>query len=125
MKNLLLKCPHHAVPKWQLIQCFYDGLTEPHRQMVDVSCRGTFMLKSEDDAWTLFENPAENSLHHSSFGRRAPTSKNQKNETPFEVSHPLDLTAKVDALFRKIDQLMEAGFAPMTTHISSPHEVKN
>jgi hypothetical protein len=32
MKDLLRKCPHHAVPKWQLIQCFYDGLTEPHRQ---------------------------------------------------------------------------------------------
>jgi len=31
MKDLLRKCPHHAVPKWKLIQCFYDGLTEPHR----------------------------------------------------------------------------------------------
>jgi hypothetical protein len=50
MKDLLRKCPHHAVPKWQLVQCFYDGLTEPHRQMVDYSCGGTFMLKSEDDA---------------------------------------------------------------------------
>jgi hypothetical protein len=38
MKNLLRKCPHHVVTKWQLIQCFYDGLTEPHRQMVDASC---------------------------------------------------------------------------------------
>jgi hypothetical protein len=66
MKDLLRKCPHHAVPKWQLVQCFYDGLTEPHRQMVDASCGGTFMLKSEDDAWTLFENLSENSLHHSS-----------------------------------------------------------
>jgi hypothetical protein len=31
MKELLRKCPHHAVPKWQQVQCFYDGLTEPHR----------------------------------------------------------------------------------------------
>ena len=50
MKDLLRKCPHHAVPKWQLVQCFYDGLTEPHRQMVDASCGGTFMLKSENEA---------------------------------------------------------------------------
>jgi hypothetical protein len=35
MKDLLRKCPHHDAPKWQLLQCFYDGLTEPHRQMVD------------------------------------------------------------------------------------------
>lgn len=50
MKDLLRKCLHHAIPKWQLIQCFYDGLTEPYRQMVNASWGGTFMLKSEDDA---------------------------------------------------------------------------
>jgi hypothetical protein len=83
MKDLLRKCPHHAVPKWQLIQCFYDGLIEPHRQMVNALCGGTFILKSEDDAWIIFENLAENSLHHSSSSRRAPASKNQKNETIF------------------------------------------
>jgi hypothetical protein len=71
MKDLLRKCPHHAVPKWQLVQCFYDGLTEPHRQMVDASCGGTFMMKSENDAWTLFENLGENSLHHASSNCRA------------------------------------------------------
>jgi hypothetical protein len=70
MKDLLRKCPHHVVPKWQLVQCFYDGLIEPHRQMVDASCESRFMLKSEDDAWILFENLFENSLHHSSSGRR-------------------------------------------------------
>ncbi|XP_062166979.1 uncharacterized protein LOC133873272 [Alnus glutinosa] len=124
MKDLLRRCPHHAVPKWQLIQCFYDGLTEPHRQMVDASCGGTFMLKSEDDAWILFENLAENSLHHSSSGRRAPASKNQRSETIFGVSHSLDVTTKVDALSRKLDQIMAAGFAPTTvSHIPPPQEV--
>jgi len=83
MKDFLWKCPHHVVPKWQLAQCFYDGLTEPHRQMVDASFGGMFMLKTEDDMWTLFENLAENSLHHSSSSRRAPISKNQKSETLF------------------------------------------
>ena len=48
LKDLTRKCPHHAIPKWQLVQCFYDGLSERHRQMVDASCGGTFMLKK----WT-------------------------------------------------------------------------
>jgi hypothetical protein len=123
MKDLLRKCPHHAVPKWQQVQCFYDGLTEPHRQMVDASCGGTFMLKSEDDAWTLFENLGENSLHHASSGRRAPPAK-QKHEGLFEVSHPSEVTSKVDALSRKLDQIMAAGFAPTpVAPISTPHEV--
>jgi hypothetical protein len=85
-------------PKWQLVPCFYDGLTELHRQMVDASCGGTFMLKSEDDAWIFFKNLSENSLHHSSSGRRT----NTKSQTLYEVSQPLDLNAKVDALSRKL-----------------------
>ncbi|GAV67328.1 LOW QUALITY PROTEIN: hypothetical protein CFOL_v3_10834, partial [Cephalotus follicularis] len=64
LKDLIRKCPHHAVPKWQLVQCFYDGLTAQNRQMVDASCGGTFMHKSEDEAWQLFESLSENSLHH-------------------------------------------------------------
>ena len=55
MKDFLRKCPHHQVPRWQLVQYFYDGLTEKDWQMVDSSCGGTFMLKSEDEAWALFE----------------------------------------------------------------------
>ncbi|CAN6455268.1 unnamed protein product [Victoria cruziana] len=31
MKDLLRKCPHHQIPRWQVLQGFYDGLTEAHR----------------------------------------------------------------------------------------------
>jgi hypothetical protein len=54
-------CPHHAVPKWQLVQSFYDGLTGSSRSIVDASCEGTFMLNSEDEAWAMFENLSNNS----------------------------------------------------------------
>lgn len=40
LRDLLRKCPHHSVPKWQLVQSFYDSLSESHRQMVDASCGG-------------------------------------------------------------------------------------
>jgi hypothetical protein len=119
MKDLLRKCQHHDVPKWQLVQCFYDGLTEPHRQMVDASCGGTFMLKSEDDAWIFFENLSENSLHHSSSGRKT----NANSQTLYKVSQPLDLNAKVDALSRKLDQLLASGFVPAAaSHMHTPHD---
>lgn len=51
LRDRICKCPHHAVPKWQLVQYFYDGLLEKYRQMVDSSCGETIMLKSEDEAW--------------------------------------------------------------------------
>jgi hypothetical protein len=43
------------------VQSFYDGLTESSRSTVDASCGGTFMLKSEDEAWAMFENLSNNS----------------------------------------------------------------
>ena len=49
LKDLLRSC-HHAVPKWQLVQSFYDGLTKSSRSTVDASYGGTFVLKSEDEA---------------------------------------------------------------------------
>ena len=70
LRDLIRKYPYHAVPKWQLCQYFYDGLSEKHRQMVDASCGGIFMLKSEDEAWQLFETLSENFLHHMSATSR-------------------------------------------------------
>ena len=72
LKDLTRKCPHHTIPKWKLVQYFYDGLSERHRQMVDASCGGTFMLKNKHEAWQLFETLSENSLHHMFAAQRDP-----------------------------------------------------
>lgn len=78
-KDLIPKCPHHAVPKWQLVQCFYDSLSTNHRQMVDASCGGTFMMKRENEAWELFENLSENSFQHVAASRsEKPTSSSSQ-----------------------------------------------
>jgi hypothetical protein len=91
--------------------------------MVDASCGGTFMLKSKNEEWTLFENLDENSIHHASSSCRMPAHRAPKTEGLFEVSNQVDVTTKVDTLSRKIDQLMAAGFAPTTAlHMTMQHE---
>jgi len=122
LKDLLRSCPHHAVPKWQLVQSFYEGLTEPNGKMVDASCGGTYMMKSEDEAWTLFENLSNNSIQHASTRRRAPAPKAPKTEGLFEIGHSSDVvTQVVDAITRKLDQMMVASFAPNSTHMYTQH----
>ncbi|GAV62963.1 LOW QUALITY PROTEIN: hypothetical protein CFOL_v3_06485, partial [Cephalotus follicularis] len=79
LKDLIRKCPHHVIPKWQLVQCFYDGLTAQNR-MVDASCGGTFMHKNEDEAWQLFESIGENSLHNLLSIAEFPATDTQKKE---------------------------------------------
>jgi hypothetical protein len=120
LKDLLRSCSHHAVPKWQVVQSFYDGLIKSSRSTVDASCGGTFMLKSEDEAWVMFENLSNNSRQQVSNRRRAPVPKPPKTESLFEVRQPLDMaTQVVDAITKRLDQLMTVGFAPNAAHIST------
>jgi hypothetical protein len=63
--------------------------------MVDASCGGTFMLKSEDEAWAMFENPSNNSCQQASNRRRTPAPKAPKTESLFEVGHPSNMATQV------------------------------
>jgi hypothetical protein len=62
------------VPRWQLVERFYNGLSERHRQTIDAACAGTFMTRTEDEAWALFETLSDNSIHLSStYQERKPS----------------------------------------------------
>jgi hypothetical protein len=65
--------------------------------------------------WTLFVNLCENTIEHASSSNRTLAPRAPKTEGLFEVSNPLDVTTKVDALSRDIYQLMAAGFSRTTT----------
>jgi hypothetical protein len=118
LKDLLRSCPHHVVPKWQLVQSFYDGLTESCRSTVDASCGGTFMLKSDEEAWAMIENLSNNSRQQASNRRREPAPKAPKTESLCEVRPPADMaTHVVEAITKKLDQLI-TGFAPNAAHIN-------
>ncbi|XP_058213682.1 uncharacterized protein LOC131325434 [Rhododendron vialii] len=114
LSQLTRKCPHHEVPKWQLVRIFYDGLSERHRQMVDASCGGTFMLKTPDEAWLLFDNLSNNSQQHASAARRVNmvASNSQQQRGIYEVGHSNDLSNQVAALNKKFDQLLSLGQVP-------------
>ena len=43
---------------------FPTDLGDQYRQMVDASYGGTFMSKSEDEAYDLFESLSENSINY-------------------------------------------------------------
>jgi hypothetical protein len=73
------------------VQSFYNGLTKSSWSTVDASCGGTFMLKSEDEAWAMFENLSNNS-HQQAFNRqREPAPKAPKTKSLFEVGPSTDM----------------------------------
>jgi hypothetical protein len=104
------------------VQSFYDGLTESSMSIVDASCGGTFMLKSEDKAWAMFKNLSNNSCQQASNRQRAPAPKAPKIVSLPEVGHSSDMATKVDAIAKKLDQIMIADFAPNTAHMNTQLE---
>ena len=74
--------------------------------MIDASCGGTFMLKSEDEAWQFFEILSENSLHHmSAISREQPMSQ-QKRDGIYQIENVMDIHSKADKLSQKLDYLL-------------------
>ncbi|XP_058217050.1 uncharacterized protein LOC131327950 [Rhododendron vialii] len=106
--DLIRKCPHHDIPKWQLVQSFYSELHPQHRVMVDASCGGSVMVKNEEDAWQLFETMSEGSLQNVSFERRTKSviTGSDKPRGMYEIKPSHDLQSKVDALTEKVEQLL-------------------
>ena len=118
LKELLRKCPHHGLSKWQIVQTFYEGLSEQYQQMVNASCGGAFMMKSEDEAYDLFEVLSENSINHASLSSYERTMGPSKRARLYEVKNlretdfKMDLNyitqklEKVDLLPQKVDQIL-------------------
>ena len=64
------------------------------------------MLKSEDEAWQLFETLSENSLHHmsTSCNDRLIT---QKRSRIYEIGNYMDIHSMMDELSQKMDRRVD------------------
>ncbi|CAN6445215.1 unnamed protein product [Victoria cruziana] len=105
MKDKLRKYLHQQIPRWQVLQGFYDGLTEAHRQVINSSCSGSLMLKSEDEAWLLYDTLSKNSLHNTGLTLLR---HQQAKKGVLEVGSGFQTDSKLDSLSRKMDQLLSS-----------------
>ncbi|KAI5666646.1 hypothetical protein M9H77_16499 [Catharanthus roseus] len=95
--------------------------------MVDSSCGGTFLHKTADEAWDLFENLDDNSQQHATSSPISTSRQIGNRGGMNEVSQNVDLSLKVDALSKKFDQLLSLNTLPTnspnvqdgTTHIQT------
>ncbi|KAI5312953.1 hypothetical protein L3X38_042127 [Prunus dulcis] len=65
-KDMLRKCPHHALPTCMQIQSFYNGLNSTSRTMIDAAAEGVLMEKHRNEAHNLLEEMAFNNYQWSS-----------------------------------------------------------
>ena len=77
--------------------------------MIDALFSETFILKSEDEAWQLFETLSENSLHHMSATSREQPMSQQKRDGIYQIENVMDIHSKIDELSQKLDRLLNTG----------------
>ncbi|KAJ9146095.1 hypothetical protein P3X46_028405 [Hevea brasiliensis] len=99
-KDLQRRCPHHGIPKWMLVQHFYNGVSPAIRSTIDASSGGDLMEKSEDEAFSALDKIAYNNYQWSCERNEV-----KKPAGMFELDAMNMINAKFDALTRKMDKL--------------------
>ncbi|GKA12692.1 DNA-directed DNA polymerase [Tanacetum coccineum] len=103
LKELLRTCPHHDIPKWELVKVFYDGLDYQNQQFVMATSGGTFFSRPMEEEWEFFEKLSKGSKTQASVDRNNHTSSanfvSNQHGTNSEIS---ELSKKVDLLLRNL-----------------------
>ncbi|KAJ9141055.1 hypothetical protein P3X46_031636 [Hevea brasiliensis] len=99
-KDLQRRCPHHGIPKWMLVQHFYNGVSPAIRITIDASSGGDLMEKSKDEAFSTLDKIAYNNYQWS-----CERNEIKKPAGMFELDAMNMINAKFDALTRKMDKL--------------------
>nr|GFB12170.1 hypothetical protein [Tanacetum cinerariifolium] len=56
LKEFLRTCPHHDIPKWELVKILYDGLDYHNHPFVMATSGGMFFSRPiEEEEWEFFE----------------------------------------------------------------------
>ncbi|GJV00997.1 DNA-directed DNA polymerase, partial [Tanacetum coccineum] len=114
LKELLRTCPHHDIPKWELVKVFYDGLDYQNQQFVMATSGGTFFSRPMEEEWEFFEKLSKGSKTQASVDRNNHTSSanfvSNQHGTNSEIS---ELSKKVDLLLRNLGKGV-----PNVSHVS-------
>ncbi|KAK8957227.1 hypothetical protein KSP39_PZI000978 [Platanthera zijinensis] len=114
-KELLRRCPHHAIPDWLQIQTFYNGLNSQTRQHIDAAAGGTLNNKTPAAAQELIEGMALNTYQWST-----PRSKSPKPAGMYEIDTVSNLSLQVEMLNKRLEEMSAPSSIPTWDPTSSP-----
>ncbi|XP_062028336.1 uncharacterized protein LOC133744212 [Rosa rugosa] len=118
-KSLTTQCPQHGMKNETLLTCFYDGLTNLERDMLDAASGGSFVDKEPAAGMILIENRALNQQQYGSSRPKTTTIR----EKVHEVSTLAQLEEKINKLTSLVSQgshgqVMACGVCSMQGHMS-------
>ncbi|XP_074373982.1 uncharacterized protein LOC141714358 [Apium graveolens] len=109
-KEMLKKCPHHGMPDWMVINCFYNGLGAQSRPMLDAASGRALWAKSYEEVYELIEMMAGNEYKN-------PTQRLPQGNVAgiLEVDTATAINAHLKAMTKKVDSLANYGVHQMAS----------
>lgn len=101
-KDILLKCPHHGFETWRLVQYFYNGLTQTHRNMIESMNSGCFLNLKDEEAYSFLEELSESSQQWDFSSRKDPPSQSKKGGI-YELKEDIETKRQLDNLSKKLE----------------------
>ncbi|XP_021971596.1 uncharacterized protein LOC110866759 [Helianthus annuus] len=68
-KELIRKCPHHQIEKWELVKCFVRVMDDMTWNRLESTSNGTLLSNHEDDDWEFLERMSKRSKEKVSADR--------------------------------------------------------
>ncbi|XP_022028645.1 uncharacterized protein LOC110929774 [Helianthus annuus] len=68
-KEMMRRCPHHQIEKWELVKCFVRGLDDATWNRLESTSSGTLLSNHEDDDWEFLERMSKRSKEKESGDR--------------------------------------------------------
>ncbi|XP_073057235.1 uncharacterized protein [Primulina eburnea] len=99
-KDLLQRCTHHELPLGLVVQTFNYGLISSNRTMIDAAACGNLLRKTAEEGYELLEEMAASSYHPQSE-----RNSQRRNAGVHKVTDFSAVTAQIEALNRKIDNM--------------------
>ncbi|GJX41057.1 putative nucleotidyltransferase, ribonuclease H [Tanacetum coccineum] len=99
LKELLRTCPHHDIPKWELVKVFYDGLDYQNQQFVMATSGGAFFSRRTHGGRNELLKVSNGSKTQASVDRNNHTSLtnfvSNQHGTNSEISELTDRSTKI------------------------------
>ncbi|GJX83252.1 DNA-directed DNA polymerase [Tanacetum coccineum] len=106
LNDLLRSCPHHDIPKWELVKIFYDSLDASNRQFLLAASGGLFLTHPSDEEWTFFGTLRKGSKTQASVDRNNNPSSSI-NVISESTSFQKEARTEISDMNRKIDLLIQ------------------
>ncbi|XP_022030533.1 uncharacterized protein LOC110931448 [Helianthus annuus] len=68
-KELMRRCPHHQIEKWELVKCFVRVLDDTTWNRLESTSNGTLLSNHENDDWEFLERMSKRSKEKESADR--------------------------------------------------------